>query len=170
MTDRVYHVLFLSRRNSARSLFAEAVLRKLGRGAFAAHSAGVDPADAVEPLTLEMLERAGYPTEGLRPRHFSAFAGPDAQKLDFVFTLSDTAAGEDLPDWPGLPVTAHWSSTDPVLVEGEAWEKRQAYGRALAEMERRLRIFVSLPLSSLDRLSLKRKVDEIGEAETLEDA
>lgn len=170
MTDRVYHALFLSRRNATRGLFAEAVLRKLGKGDFVTYSAGIDPADAIDPLAAEMLERAGYPTEGLKPRHFAEFADPEAQRLDFVFTLSDTAAGEDLPAWPGLPVTAHWSSTDPERIDGAAWEKRQAYGRALTEIERRLRIFVSLPFASLDRLSLKRKVDEIGGAEALKTA
>jgi arsenate reductase len=160
--DRVFHVLFLSRRNSARSLFAEAFVNKAGRGHFRAYSAGVEPAAAPEANTLEILRIAGLPTDGLRPKHYTDFAGPSAQNLDFVFTLCDRAAGETLPEWPGQPVTAHWSSADPVLATGEIWEKKQAFTRSLAELERRLRIFMNLRLDALDRMSLKHHVDAIG--------
>ena len=162
MDQKVYHVLFLSRRNSARSILAEAILNRDGKGRFQGHSAGVAPAAEIDPHIIELLRAVGLPTEGLRPRHFKEFADAGARNLDFVFTLSDTAAGESLPEWPGLPVTAHWSSTDPIKIEGQAWEKKQAFGRMMAELERRLRIFVSLPHGSLDRMSLKSKVDEIG--------
>jgi arsenate reductase (thioredoxin) len=160
--ERVFHILFLSRRNSARSLFAEAFLNKAGGGRFHGASAGVEPAERPEALTLDVLRVAGYPAEDLRPKHVSEFSGPAARDLDFVFTLCDFAAGEPLPEWPGQPVTAQWSSSDPVLVEGETWERRRAFARSLAELERRLRIFISLPLESLDRMSLKRHVDAIG--------
>ena len=162
MDQKVYHVLFLSRRNSARSILAEAILNRDGKGRFQGHSAGVAPASEIDPHIIELLRSSGLPAEGLRPRHFKEFADSGARNLDFVFTLSDTAAGESLPEWPGLPVTAHWSSTDPIKIEGPEWEKKQAFGRMMAELERRLRIFVSLPHGSLDRMSLKSKVDEIG--------
>jgi arsenate reductase len=162
MDQKIYHVLFLSRRNSARSILAEAILNRDGKGRFQGHSAGVAPASEIDPHIIELLRAVGLPAEGLRPRHFKEFADTGARNLDFVFTLSDTTAGEPLPEWPGLPVTAHWSSTDPIKIEGRDWEKKQAFGRVMAELERRLRIFVSLPHGSLDRMSLKTKVDEIG--------
>jgi arsenate reductase (thioredoxin) len=162
MAEKIYHVLFLSRRNSARSILAEAILNRDGKGRFHASSAGVAPATAIDPHIVELMRSAGLPVEGLRPKHFSEFAEAGARDLDFVFTLSDTAAGEALPEWPGLPVTAHWSSPDPILADGPEWEKKQAFGRVMAELERRLRIFASLPFGSLDRMSLKTHVDEIG--------
>jgi protein-tyrosine-phosphatase len=163
MTDRPYRTLFLSRRNSARSVMAAAVLNKLGAGKFEAFSAAVDPAEAVDPTVLQLL--ADYPQVETRPRHYREFAAEGAADLDFVFTLSDTAAGEALPEWPGLPVTAHWSSADPILeAEGVTaeWERAQVFTRALAGLERRLRAFVNLPFDSLDRLSLARRMEEIG--------
>jgi protein-tyrosine-phosphatase len=162
MADKTYNVLFLSRRNSTRSVMAEAVLNKEGRGRFHAHSAAVQPATAPEPFTIEMLKQAKFPTDGLRTKHYREFTAPGAPLLDFVFTLSDTAAGKVLPEWPGRPVTAHWSRRDPVLVAGEEWERRQAFGAVLSELERRLRIFVNLPIASLDRISLQSRVSEIG--------
>jgi protein-tyrosine-phosphatase len=167
MTDRPYRTLFLSRRNSARSVMAAAVLNKLGAGKFEAFSAAVDPAEAVDPHVLQLL--ADYPKVEARPRHFQEFAAAGAADLDFVFTLSDTAAGEALPEWPGLPVTAHWSSTDPILeAEGVAadWERSQIFARSLAGLERRLRAFVNLPFASLDRLSLASHVEAIGRDQT----
>lgn len=163
MTDpRKYNVLFLSRRNSARSLMAEALLNKAGGGRFQAHSAGVRPTNELEPLAIETMKQAKLPVDGLRSKHFREFTDTEAQPLDFVFTLSDTAAGEMLPEWPGQPVTAHWSCRDPVLVTGEEWERKQAYGTILSELERRLRIFVNLPIESLDRISLHSRVSDIG--------
>lgn len=160
--DRVFHVLFLSRRNSARSLIAEAFLNKAGRGRFRAYSAGVEPAAEPDANTLDVLRMAGFETERLRPKHYSDFAGPSAQNLDFVFTLCDVAAGEAMPEWPGQPVTAHWRSRDPLLVQGEEWERKQALSRSLSELERRLRIFMNLRFEGLDRMSLKHHVDAIG--------
>jgi arsenate reductase (thioredoxin) len=161
---RVFQVLFLSRRNSARSLIAEAFLNKTGRGRFRAYSAGVEPAAAPEANMIDVLRMAGFPTETLRPKHYTDFAGPSAQNLDFVFTLCDFAAGEKMPEWPGQPVTAHWGSADPVLAKGEPWEQKQAFARSLAELERRLRIFMNLRFAGLDRMSLKHHVDSIGKA------
>lgn len=163
MSEGVYNVLFLSRRNSARSILAEALLNRDGEGKFRGFSAAVQPAEAIDPHVLELMRQVGLATENLRPKHYSEFVKEGSVDLDFVFTLSDTAAGEPLPEWPGQPVTAHWSSTDPIKVEGPEWERTAAFGRALTELERRIRIFVSLPIASLDRLSLKSKLDEIGE-------
>ncbi len=162
MVEKVYNVLFLSRRNSARSILAEAILNRDGKGRFHAQSAGVALATAIDPLIIELMQSVRLPVDGLRPKHFQEFAAAGARDLDFVFTLSDTAAGESLPEWPGLPVTAHWSSPDPILIEGAAWERKQAFARVMSELERRLRIFSNLPFGSLDRMSLKSKVDEIG--------
>jgi len=162
VTERRYRVLFLSRRNSARSIIAEAILNKIGRGRFAAVGAAVEPADRIDPYVIELLKENDFPVTQSRPRHFREFAEKGSADLDFVFTLSDTAAGEALPEWPGLPVTAHWSSPDPILVTGSDLERRQAFRQVLGELERRLSIFISLPFASLDRMSLKSKLDEIG--------
>ena len=162
MTEKIFNVLFLSRRNSARSILAEAVLNKEGQARFRGYSAAVEPASTLDPRTIALLKQAGFPVEGLRPKHVSEFAGPGAQPLDFVFTLSDTAAGEKHPEWPGRPVTAHWNSPDPVLATGEEWERLQFFVRVLGELERRIHIFMSLPFNTLDRMSLQKHVDEIG--------
>jgi arsenate reductase (thioredoxin) len=164
MPERVYNVLFLSRRNSARSIMAEAVLNREGRGRFKAFSAGVESTPALDPHAVEVMQLAGLPVSDVGPKHYREFAKAGAADLDFVFTLSDTAAGEPLPEWPGLPVTAHWSSPDPTKAEGAEWEIKQAYGRALTELERRIRIFANLPFASLDRISLKSHLDEIGQS------
>lgn len=161
MADRVYHVLFLSRRNSARSILAEAVLNRIGKGCFKAYSAGVAPVETVDRRATDMLEKLEMTAHNPRPRHFEEFVRPDAPALDFVFTLSDTATGEPLPEWPGRPVTAHWSSPDPILVQGEEWEKVQAFGQALSELERRLGIFINLPFATLDEMSLREELQAI---------
>lgn len=163
MPEHVYRILFLSRRNSARSIMAEAILNKIGKGRFKAFSAAVDPANAIEPTVLELLRAENFPIEDIRPKHFRDFAAAGSPDLDFVFTLSDTAAGEPLPEWPGLPITAHWRCADPVLAKGEPWEKKQAFARVLSELERRLGIFVNLPFESLDRMSLQGEVRALGE-------
>jgi arsenate reductase (thioredoxin) len=165
MQNGTYRVLFMSRRNSARSVMAEAILNKIGRGRFEAISAAVDPAPVIEPSVLELLRSSDYPIEELTPRHFGVLAQAGAADLDFVFTLSDTAAGEPLPEWPGLPITSHWRCPDPVLVQGEAWERKQAFMQVLTGLERRLNIFINLPFTSLDRMSLQSQVREIGEAQ-----
>jgi arsenate reductase (thioredoxin) len=161
MSDAPYHVLFISQRNSARSIMAEAILNQIGKGEFVAHSAGVRPAAEVDPVVIELLERAKVSTEGLRPQHVREFAAEGAPEMDFVFTLSDTAAGEVLPEWRGQPITAHWRSDDPEHVTGPT-EHRLKLIRIRSELERRLRVFINLPLASLDRLSAKNRVDDIG--------
>jgi len=162
MSGRSYNVLFLSRRNSARSILAEAVLNKKGRGLFKGYSAAVTPAGALDPHVIELLQSNGLDVPATPPKHYSEFTRPDAPALDFVFTLSDTAAGEPLPEWPGMPVTAHWSSPDPILATGQEWERERAFVQVLKELERRLSIFMNLPFASLDRMSLQNRLDEIG--------
>jgi arsenate reductase (thioredoxin) len=127
MQDGVFQVLFLSRRNSARSIMAQAILNKVGKGRFKAFSAAVDPAASIEPVVVALLKAADLTVDMTKPQHFDEFLASDAVELDFVFTLSDTAAGEKLPEWPGLPITAHWRCPDPVLATGEDWERRQAF-------------------------------------------
>ena len=162
MTDKLYHVLFLSQRNSARSIMAEAILNSIGGGRFVAHSAGVHPAGEIEPIVIELLHHAQLPTADLRPKHYSEFTSAGTTDLDFVFTLSDTAAGEPPPSWPGVPITAHWPSTDPTRFEREDAERRLALIRTRSELERRLQLFVALPFASLDRLRTQQQVDDIG--------
>lgn len=162
MTDKLYQVLFLSQRNSARSIMAEAILNSIGSGRFVAHSAGVYPASEIEPVVLELLDHAQLPTGDLRPKHYSEFTSAGTTDLDFVFTLSDTAAGEPPPSWPGLPITAHWPSTDPTRFDREDAERRHALIRTRSELERRLQLFVALPFASLDRLRTQQRVDDIG--------
>ncbi|MBB3238362.1 arsenate reductase ArsC [Phyllobacterium endophyticum] len=162
MNDKIFHVLFLSHRNSARSMIAEAILNRIGQPNFQAYSAGVEPANAIDPETRELLQQTGFPVDNLRPKHYREFGLEGARNLDFVFTLHDDAAGEPMPEWPGVPVTAHWESPDPLRAEGEPWERKQAFSRTMMELDRRLKIFINLPFSSLDRLSVQRHVDEIG--------
>ena len=162
MSESSYHVLFLSQRNSARSILAEAVLNKKGRGRFHGYSAAVKPAGAIDPHVIELLQSSGLDLPTTLPKHYSEFTRPDAPALDFVFTLSNTAAGEPLPVWPGMPVTAHWSSPDPILATGAEWERKRAFVQVLKELERRLSIFMNLPFASLDRMSLQNRLDEIG--------
>jgi arsenate reductase len=162
VTGKSFRVLFLSQRNSARSIMAEAILNAIGKGRFIAHSAGVRVTEGIDPIVLELLEHAQLPTASLRPKHYSEFTGAAASALDFVFTLSDTAAGEAPPVWPGMPLTAHWPSTDPTRYSPDDPERRLALIRVRGELERRLRIFTVLPFPSLDRLSLQQSVDEIG--------
>ena len=117
--DRPYGVLFISRRNSARSLMAEAVVNHLGKGRFRAYSAGVEPPGEIDPLAVRAMQTAGYPTEGLLPKHWRLFTGPDAPVLDFVFTLSDTASRDAFPEWPGKPASSHWRYPDPTTAKGD---------------------------------------------------
>jgi protein-tyrosine-phosphatase len=162
MNDRIYSVLFLSQRNAARSVMAAALLNQIGRDKFRAYSAGVRPAAAYEPLALELLEHAKIRAPEGTPRHYRDFAGPGAPDLDFVFTLSDTAAGEALPEWPGRPITAHWRSLDPERFSSDEVAKRRALIDTRAQLERRLRVFVNLRFSSLDHLLMQQHVDDIG--------
>jgi arsenate reductase (thioredoxin) len=160
--DRPYGMLFISRRNSARSLMAEAVVNRLGGGRFRAYSAAVEPAEVADPLTLEVLQEAGYQTDGLRPKHWRDFTGLEAPVLDFVFTLSNTASREVFPDWPGKPVSSHWHYPDPVAVKGDEWQKRHERGETLSALERQMRAFMRLSFASLDRIALQKRLDEMG--------
>jgi len=162
MPDEPYRVLFLCTGNSARSILAECILNRLGAGRFIAHSAGSFPRGEVHPYALELLERQNYPTKALRSKSWDEFAGPGAPPLDFVFTVCDQAAGEVCPVWPGQPMTAHWGLPDPAAVIGTDTEKRLAFADTMRMLHNRIGIFVSLPLGSLDRLSLRRKLDAIG--------
>jgi arsenate reductase len=155
--SRPFRVLFLSQRNSARSVMAEAIANSVGRGQFEAFSAGVRPSGHVDPIAVDLLRHAGLPVPDHPPRHVREFSAPDSPPLDFVFTLSDTAAGEAPPSWPGHPITGHWRCTDPERFETET-ERRLALIRTRAELERRLRVFANLPMQSLDRMSLQDRV------------
>ena len=165
MADRVYNVLFLCTGNSARSILAEAILNRRGKGRFKAFSAGSYPKGAVHPMALALLERKGLPTEGLRSKAWDEFAQQGSPKLDFVFTVCDNAAGEVCPIWPGQPMTAHWGQPDPAAVEGTDLDKTNAFREAFRMLERRIDMFTSLPITSLDQLSLGNKVREIGKSQ-----
>lgn len=154
--------LFLCTGNSARSIMAEALTNRLGQGRMRAYSAGSHPAGAVHPLALALLERMHLPTADLRSKSWDEFAQPDSPRLDFVFTVCDKAAGEVCPAWPGQPVTAHWGIADPAAVTGSEDQRARAFRTAFYELEARIRLFTQLPLASLDRLSLKHRVEEIG--------
>jgi arsenate reductase len=162
MTESPYKVLFLCTGNSARSIIAECVLNRVGEGRFRAHSAGSFPKGAVHPYALELLERTGYPTAGLRSKSWDEFAKPGAPRLDFVFTVCDRAAAEACPVWPGQPMTAHWGIADPAAVEGREAERRLAFADTLRMLTNRLSAFVNLPIDTLERLSLQQRLTEIG--------
>jgi protein-tyrosine-phosphatase len=164
VSDRVYNVLFLCTGNSARSILAEAILNKLGKGRFVAYSAGSHPNGRVNPYALELLGRLGFDTAGLRSKAWDEFAAPGAPELDFVFTVCDNAAGEVCPVWPGQPMTAHWGLPDPAAVEGTDLDKANAFRETFRALERRIGLFQALPIASLDRLSLTNKVREIGKS------
>jgi arsenate reductase len=160
--DHVYNVLFLCTGNSARSILSEALLNQHGRGRFRAFSAGSHPTGRVNPLALELLARMKIPTEGLRSKSWDEFAAPGAPALDFVFTVCDNAAGEVCPYWPGQPMTAHWGVSDPASVVGSEIARTEAFRDAFRVLERRIGLFTSLPIASLDRLSLSQKICDIG--------
>jgi len=145
---------------------AEVLLNHWGKGRFHAFSAGSQPKGQIHPLTLEILKRSDLPTEGLRSKSWNEFSGPDAPKLDFVFTVCGNAAREECPYWPGQPVTAHWGVDDPAAVQGTREEMLQAFDRALRELEARIKLFVNLPWGSLDRVTLQNRLQEIGESST----
>jgi arsenate reductase (thioredoxin) len=159
-----FNVLFLCTGNSARSILAEAYLNTAGRGRFTAYSAGSHPAGKVNPFALELLEKNRLPTRGLRSKNWDEFAKSEAPQLDFVFTVCDNAAGEVCPVWPGQPITAHWGVADPAAVSGADPERRKAFLRAFSELSVRINLLLALPVDKLDRLTLKRKLDEIGKA------
>jgi arsenate reductase len=159
---RVYNVLFLCTGNSARSIMAEALLGHWGKGRFKGYSAGSFPKGAVHPLALDLLAKAHLDTGGLHSKSWDEFAKPGAPVMDFVFTVCDQAAGEVCPAWPGNPVTGHWGVLDPAAVEGSEAEKIRAFRYAYQALETRIKLFTSLRLESLDRLAVKREVDELG--------
>ncbi|MCP5156615.1 MAG: metalloregulator ArsR/SmtB family transcription factor [Ectothiorhodospiraceae bacterium] len=160
--DGRLHVLFLCSANSARSIFAECLLRRMGGGRFVVHSAGSNPAGAVNPYALEVLRRNHFPVDALRSKSWNEFAMPGAPRLDFVLTVCDRAAAEACPVWPGQPSRAHWAVADPAAADGAQWEQRAAFTRAFAELERRVGAFVGLPLESLGRVKLQRRLEAIG--------
>jgi len=160
--NRTFNVLFLCTGNSARSILSEALLNRRGQGQFRAFSAGSHPAGRVNPYALELLRRLGYPTDGLRSKSWDEFAAPGAPELDFVFTVCDNAAGEVCPMWPGQPITAHWGIPDPAAVEGTDEQKRKAFDEAFLVLDRRISLFMSLPLRSLEQLVLQERLSEIG--------
>jgi arsenate reductase (thioredoxin) len=157
-----YNVLFLCTGNSARSIMAEAILNHKGKGRFTACSAGSHPSRQPRPEALRQIESAGLSTAGLRSKSWNEFAAPDAPNLDFVFTVCDNAAKETCPYWPGQPMTAHWGIADPAAVKGTPEEIARAFRDAFTVLDRRIGLFLSLPLSTLDELAIKHEIDEIG--------
>ncbi|MCP2081931.1 UNVERIFIED_ORG: arsenate reductase [Methylorubrum zatmanii] len=163
MPDRVYNVLFLCTGNSARSILAEAMLAKDGKGRFRSFSAVSQPKPEVNPMALQVLRESDYPTEGMHSKSWDEFAKPDAPVMDFVFTVCDNAAGEACPFWPGQPVTAHWGIEDPAAVEGSDIARKTAFVTAQRYLKNRISAFLALPMASLDQVSLTSKVREIGQ-------
>jgi protein-tyrosine-phosphatase len=156
------NVLFICTGNSTRSVIAEGMLNAMGRGRFRAYSAGSHPKGTVHPLALRQLERMGIPIDGFRSKGWDEFAGPDAPRMDFVFTVCDQAAGEVCPVWPGQPMTAHWGMPDPAAVEGTEAVRDKAFVDAAATLKRRLELFMSLPIDKLERLAIQQQVRDIG--------
>lgn len=165
MSDHIYNVLFLCTGNTARSILAESVLRKVGTRRFQSFSAGSHPKGTVNPFALKVLAAHRYPTEGLRSKSWDEFAAPGAPVMDFVLTVCDAAAGEACPLWPGQPVTAHWGIEDPAAVEGTAIEKERAFEQAFRYLSRRIEAFASLPVSGLDAIKLRAELQRIGRME-----
>jgi arsenate reductase len=162
MSDNPYNVLFLCTGNSARSIIAEAILNREGRGKFRAFSAGSHPKGAVNPHTIALLSRLSYDVAGLRSKSWQEFARPGAPKLDFVFTVCDDAAGESCPVWPGHPMTAHWGIPDPAAAQGAPAQIAGAFNDAYRMLSRRIEAFTALPFAALDALTLKANLRDIG--------
>jgi arsenate reductase (thioredoxin) len=169
MENKTYNALFICTGNSARSIIAESLLNRLGNGRFKAYSAGSHPRGQVDPIALELLESLNYDTNGLRSKNWNEFAGPDAPKMDFIFTVCDKAADEACPAWPGQPVTAHWGFPDPVAVQGSPEQKSKAFHDSLIQISHRIQLFVNLRLEDLDVMSLQNAVREIGQATEIND-
>lgn len=157
-----YNVLFLCTGNSARSILSEAILNREGHGRFKAYSAGSQPKGQVHPMALRTLEEMGFSSEGYRSKNWEEFAVDGAPELNFVFTVCDNAAGEVCPVWPGQPMTAHWGIEDPAAVEGDVQLQRRAFREAFFFLQRRISLFLALPLDSIDELSLQTRLREIG--------
>jgi arsenate reductase len=162
MKDRPYNVLFLCTHNSARSVIAECILNRIGQGKLKGHSAGSQPSGKVHPMALALLQKLNHDTSGLRSKSWEEFTRPDAPQLDFVFTVCDDAANEVCPVWPGQPMTAHWGVPDPSLATGTEAERAFAFADTYRMLNQRISIFFSLPLRSLDSLTLQNRLDEIG--------
>ena len=162
MPDPIYNVLFLCTGNSARSIMAEAIMNRLGQGRFCAYSAGSQPKGAVHPQAIALLRKMNYDTSGFRSKSWLEFSQPGAPELDFVFTVCDNAAAEACPFWPGQPMTAHWGIPDPAAATGTDAEIAVAFADAFRMLNARISIFVSLPMRSLDQLSLQQRLDAIG--------
>jgi arsenate reductase (thioredoxin) len=162
--DRPLNVLFLCTGNSARSILSEVIVNAMGAPRFKAYSAGSHPNGTVNPFAIELLQKSRMPVEGLRSKSWDEFAAPGAPELDFVFTVCDSAAGEVCPLWPGQPITAHWGVEDPAAVEGSDDDKRKAFFNAYNRLHNRIQLFLSLPLSKLDRVALTQRLKDIGKS------
>lgn len=162
MSAGSYNVLFLCTANSARSILAEAILNRLGNGLFHAYSAGSYPRGSVHPFALDLLASMSIDTGFARSKSWDEFAGPNAPQMDFIFTVCDDAAGEACPVWPGHPMTAHWGIPDPARADGTDAERHLAFAEAYRMLAHRISVFTSVPLDAIDRLALKRRLDEIG--------
>jgi ArsR family transcriptional regulator, arsenate/arsenite/antimonite-responsive transcriptional repressor / arsenate reductase (thioredoxin) len=163
INDTDFDVLFICSGNSARSIFAEALLRDIGRGKFQAFSAGTKPNTQLNPFALEVLKRNGHDVSGMRSKHISEFEAPGMPVMDFVFTVCNLAANEECPPWPGQPITGHWGLPDPVKAEGTDAEKALAFAQTYADLRRRITAFAALPFESLTRISLQSHVDQLGD-------
>jgi len=161
-SDRVFNVLFLCTHNSARSIMAESILNRSGKGKFQAFSAGSHPRSQIHPYAIDLLKNLGYETGQLRSKSWDEFAEPGALRMDFVFTVCDDAAKEVCPMWPGQPMTAHWGVPDPSTAQGNEAEKRIAFANTYRMLQRRIDVFISLPVKSLARLALQQEIDKIG--------
>lgn len=162
MSQKKFNVLFLCTGNSARSIMAEALLQRWGLGRFEAYSAGSMPKGRVHPLAIEILQRNNFNTDSFRSKSWEEFSKDNGPELDFVFTVCDRAANEVCPIWPGQPISAHWGVEDPDKPELSEDEQRQLFRKAYWELDHRIKIFTSLPIDKLDKLSLQKKLDEIG--------
>ena len=164
MNRKIYNVLFLCTHNSARSIMAEAYLNNAGKGRFKAYSAGSHPSGRVNPMTVEVLRRAGYAVDGLRSKGWDEFAVPGAPRMDFVITVCDSAAGEVCPVWPCQPMTAHWGFEDPSQAKGTEEERRRVFQMVIQQITARIQLFLSLPMEKLDALSLQQRLKDIGKS------
>ena len=163
-SESPFNVLFLCTGNSARSILAEVMMNAMGAPRFKAYSAGSQPNGRVNPFAIELLQKNRLPVEDLRSKSWDEFAAPGAPGLDFVFTVCDNAAGEVCPIWPGQPITAHWGVEDPAAAKGSDAEKRRAFFNAYSRLHNRIQLFLSLPVTKLDRLSLMTRLNEIGKS------